>query len=138
MGSGCRHYSRSVQNGNRGVILMDISKAEFKKICEMQIKMKVAYCYICGKPIHKIQDYNIDHVFPRSRLGPDSVENWAMVHKNPCNSHKGALSSEEYYLFNVLNRVRTGHKDERDLEILQRIRGAIHGVQLWECIQRKK
>ena len=118
--------------------MMTITKADFKKICEMQIKMKVAYCYICGKPIHKIQDYNIDHIFPRSRLGPDSAENWAMVHKNPCNSHKGALSSEEYYLFNVLNRVRTGQKDERDLEILQRIQGFIQDIQLWERVQRKK
>ena len=118
--------------------MAEITRKQFKKICEMQIKMKVAYCYICGKPIHKIQDYNIDHIFPRSRLGLDTVENWAMVHKNPCNSHKGALNYEEYYLFNALDRVRKGIKNEEDLEILRRIQGAIQGIQFWGSVQRKK
>lgn len=117
---------------------MELSKKKFKELCRLQIRMNVAYCYICGKPILKESDYNLDHKIPRSRLGPDTVENWAMTHKNPCNSQKGALTYEEYYLYETLNRVRTGHKHERDLEILRRIQGAIQGIQFWECAQRKK
>lgn len=86
----------------------EISKAQFKKLCEMQIKMQTAYCYLCGKPIYKVKDYNIDHVLPRSRNGADSVDNWAIVHKK-CNSDKGALTPEEYKLYLQLRAKRNGN-----------------------------
>lgn len=118
--------------------MAEMSKHDFKKICEMQIKMKVAYCYLCGQPILNINDYNIDHVQPRSRQGRDDPSNWKIAHKTPCNSHKGALNYEEYYLFNALDRVRKGVKNEEDLEILQRLQGIIQGIQFWGSTQRKK
>lgn len=87
---------------------MDLSKKQFKELCELQIQMHTAYCYLCGRPIYKIKDYNIDHIQPRSRQGADSVDNWACVHKT-CNSDKGALTAEEYRLYLQLKAKRNGH-----------------------------
>lgn len=87
---------------------MNVSKKDFKKVCEMQIKMEVAYCYLCGKPILNVRDYNIDHVVPRSRGGIDAPSNWRPVHRK-CNEEKGSLTFEEYKLFLELKAKRDGH-----------------------------
>lgn len=87
---------------------MDVSKKEFKKVCEMQIEMKIAYCYLCGKPILKVKDYNIDHVHPKSRGGLDAPSNWRPVHRL-CNQKKGSLTYEEYRLWIELEAKRHGH-----------------------------
>ena len=88
--------------------MAEISKRDFKKICEMQIQMKIAYCYLCGKPIEKVKDDNIDHVHPRSRGGRDDSTNWKPVHRS-CNVDKGSLTFEEYKLFLELKAKRDGH-----------------------------
>lgn len=87
---------------------MNISKKDFKKICELQIKMKVAYCYLCGKPIYKVKDYNIEHLMPKSRGGRDDSSNWRISHKT-CNAEKGSLTFEEYKLWLELEAKRHGH-----------------------------
>ena len=87
---------------------MGVSKKEFKKICELQIETEFAYCYLCGKPIKKIKDYNIDHVHPKSRGGMDAPCNWRPVHKT-CNQIKGSLTFEEYKLWLELEAKRHGH-----------------------------
>lgn len=86
----------------------EISKKDFKKICEMQIKMKVAYCFLCGKPIYKVKEYNIEHAMPTSRGGRNDVSNWRIAHKK-CNAEKGALTFEEYKLWLELEAKRHGH-----------------------------
>lgn len=88
---------------------MELSKHEFKKICEMQIKMKVAYCCLCGKPIEKTKDYNIEHLCPVSRGGRNDATNWRISHR-ACNSRKGALTFEEYKLWLELEAKRHGHQ----------------------------
>jgi 5-methylcytosine-specific restriction endonuclease McrA len=88
--------------------MADISKHEFKKLCEAQIKLQIAYCCLCGKPIYKIKDYNVEHLLPTSRGGRNDPSNWRMAHKT-CNSEKGALTFEEYKLWLELESKRHGH-----------------------------
>lgn len=88
--------------------MAEISKHEFRKYCEMQIKLKVAYCCLCNKPIYKVKDYNIEHLTPLSRSGRDDVSNWRIAHKD-CNSKKGALTFEEYKQWLQLEAKRHGH-----------------------------
>lgn len=71
--------------------------------------MQVAYCFLCGKPIYKIKDYNIEHAHPVSRGGRNDASNWRMAHKR-CNSEKGALTMEEYKTWLELERKRHGHQ----------------------------
>lgn len=113
-------------------------RKDFKLLYKVSHKLPPVYCYICHKPITKQKDLTIDHVQPRSRQGRDDPSNWEIAHKTPCNSHKGALNYEEYYLFNALDRVRKGVKNEEDLEILRRIQGIIQGIQFWGSVQHKK
>lgn len=87
---------------------MDVSKKQFKKICEMQIKTETAYCCLCGRPIYRVKDYNIEHLCPTSRGGENNISNWRIAHKT-CNSKKGALTFEEYKLWLELERKRHGH-----------------------------
>lgn len=86
---------------------MDLSKQQFKRYCEMQIKMETAYCCLCGKPIYKTKEYNIEHLQPVSRGGKNNLGNWGICHKK-CNSEKGALTLEEYRLWKELERKRHG------------------------------
>lgn len=87
---------------------MEISKKQFKELCALQIETKIAYCYLCGKPIARKKDYNIDHVQPKSRGGLDSASNWRPVHRT-CNQRKGSLTYEEYKLWLELEAKRHGH-----------------------------
>lgn len=84
-----------------------LTKKEFKKICEMHIRTETAYCCLCGKPIYKIKDYNIEHLQPRSRGGRDDISNWRICHKT-CNSKKGALTFDEYKQWLALEAKRNG------------------------------
>lgn len=85
------------------------TKHEFRKICEAQIKMETAYCYLCGKPITKLKDLTVDHEPPRSRqkeLGKSNL--YPCCAK--CNHQKGALTLEEYKQWLVLERKRNGNQ----------------------------
>lgn len=88
--------------------MVEISKRKFKKLCEMQIKMQIAYCCLCNKPVYKIKDYNVEHIMPTSRGGQNDPSNWRIAHKK-CNSEKGALTFEEYKLWLKLESKRHGH-----------------------------
>lgn len=85
-----------------------ITKKDFKKICEMQIRTQTAYCCLCGKLIRRVDEYNIEHLQPVSRGGANDVSNWRVAHKT-CNSKKGALTFEEYKLWLSLEAKRNGH-----------------------------
>lgn len=88
--------------------MAEVTKKEFKKICEMHIRTETAYCCLCGKPIYRVEDYNIEHLTPRSRGGQDNISNWRICHKS-CNSKKGSLTLEEYKQWLVLERKRNGN-----------------------------
>lgn len=108
MGHTGRHNDSCVQDRNRRVAVMTDDKKRFKDVCRLEIHMKIAYCYLCGKPILKEKDFNIDHVVPLSRSGRDDSSNWRMCHIS-CNSKKGALTFEEYKLWLSLEAKRNGH-----------------------------
>lgn len=57
-----------------------------KTIVEIE---KGAVCGICDKPIKFRDEYEIDHIYPVSRGGSNSLDNLHVVHKN-CNRKKGA------------------------------------------------
>ena len=62
-----------------------------------------------------------DHKNPYARFKDNSPDNIVMCCKED-NNRKGMLTVEEFMLFLLLDRVRKGQKDERDLEILDRNR----------------
>lgn len=61
------------------------------------------YCVICGELILSAKDISQEHEPPKSRGG--KVIGYA--HK-ACNSRKGALTQEEYELWQKLEAIRTG------------------------------
>ena len=45
-------------------------------------------CAYCQKPINRVDELSIDHIYPKSRGGQDNVENLQPMHA-ACNSRKG-------------------------------------------------
>ena len=88
--------------------MKEITRHQFKQICEMQIETHTAYCCLCGKLIKKKNEYNIEHLQPLSRKGANDISNWRIAHKK-CNSQKGALTFEEYKQWLILEAKRNGH-----------------------------
>ena len=70
--------------------------------------MGTCYCYLCGKPILREKDFNLDHEMPLSRGGQNAPSNWRPTHKS-CNADKGALTYEEWKLYQELLRKKYGH-----------------------------
>lgn len=87
---------------------MPESKKKWKMLYREQIKMGTCYCYLCGRPIEKESDFNLDHCVPLSRGGQNEPSNWRATHKS-CNSDKGALTYEEWLLYQDLLRKKYGH-----------------------------
>lgn len=77
------------------------SKKQWKTLYREQIKMHTCYCYLCGRPIEREKDFNLDHMTPLSRGGQNTPNNWRPTHKS-CNSEKGALTYEEWVLYQEL------------------------------------
>lgn len=67
------------------------------------LKGKALYCVICGELIESANQISKEHEPPKSRGG--SVVGYA--HKK-CNQRKGALTAEEYALWEKLEAIRTG------------------------------
>ena len=87
---------------------MPISKKQWKITYREQIKMRTCYCYLCGRLIEDEKDFNLDHMVPISRGGQNEPCNWRPVHKE-CNSEKGALTYQEWVLYQELLRKKYGH-----------------------------
>lgn len=87
--------------------MTDVSKKQWKLLMREQIKIETCYCYLCGKPI-KEKELSLDHCVPLSRGGTNEPSNWRATHKK-CNSIKGALTYEEWLLWQELERKRFGH-----------------------------
>jgi 5-methylcytosine-specific restriction endonuclease McrA len=48
------------------------------------------HCHICGRPFDNPHDPPVaDHIVPRARGGPDTIDNLAAAHRS-CNGRKGA------------------------------------------------
>lgn len=88
--------------------MSESSKRKWKALYREQIKMHTCYCYLCGKVIEKEKDFNLDHVTPLSRNGLNDPSNWRPVHKK-CNADKGALTYEEWVLYQELLKKKYGH-----------------------------
>lgn len=71
-----------------------------------------------------------DHKNPYSRFKDNSEENIVLCCKED-NNRKGMLTAEEYMLYLLLDRVRRGQKNERDLEILSECQELIRSLKLW-------
>ena len=84
-----------------------LTKKQWKTLYREKIKMHACYCYLCGKPIEKEKDFNLEHVCPLSRGGRNDPSNWMPAHKI-CNSIKGALTFEEYQKWLHLEYIRNG------------------------------
>lgn len=71
------------------------SKKQFRKLCELAIRYKICYCYLCGQPILDGEKWNLDHVLPRSKKGKTVPENLRPTHYE-CNASKSNLTLGEY------------------------------------------
>ena len=92
-------------------MIMEANKKKWKKLYHEQIKMGICYCYLCGKPIEKKEDFSIEHRCPTSRGGYNTPANWFPSHKT-CNNEKGALTYEEYQEWKRLEFLRNGGKQK--------------------------
>lgn len=87
-----------------------MDKREWKTLMRQRIYSKTCYCYLCGKPI-KLNELSLDHSVPISRGGLNEPSNWKATHK-VCNSTKGALTYEEWKLWQTLELKRKGIKEK--------------------------
>ena len=87
---------------------METSKKKWKLLYHEQIKLGTCYCYLCGKPIKSVKEFSLDHQMPLSRGGQNEASNWRPTHK-VCNADKGALTYEEWELYQELLRKKYGH-----------------------------
>ena len=75
--------------------------------CRENIFVRDDYtCQYCGKHF-PASELTLDHVYPKSRFGPDIWENIVACCER-CNSEKGALTPEEYELWQMLEFIRGG------------------------------
>ena len=72
-----------------------ISKKRFRELCQYAVHYHFCYCYLCGQPITDGQNWNLDHVFPKSRGGKSTVSNLRPTHYW-CNSAKGNMTIEQW------------------------------------------
>jgi 5-methylcytosine-specific restriction endonuclease McrA len=72
-----------------------ISKKQFRKLCQYAVHYHFCFCYLCGQPIKDGQHWNLDHVFPKSKGGKTEASNLRPVHYW-CNSAKGNMTIEQW------------------------------------------
>ena len=88
-------------------------------------------CPYCLKQF-PLSEATVDHKNPFSRSHDNSSENKVLCCKED-NSKKGMLTESEYMLFLLLDRVRNGQKNERDLEILDRYKRELCSIFYGTC-----
>lgn len=87
---------------------MNVAKKKWRMLYREQIKLQTCYCYLCGKAIDKEKELSLEHRTPLSRGGKNEPSNWSPAHKK-CNSDKGALTYEEWLLFQELLKKKNGN-----------------------------
>lgn len=75
----------------------DLSKNQFRTLCEYAIHYEFCYCYLCGKPIIEGQRWNLDHIKPRSKGGKTDPSNLRPTHYK-CNQAKADIPLKQYRL----------------------------------------
>lgn len=60
-------------------------------------------CYLCGKPITRVNELSQDHIIPKSKGGQTVESNLLPTHKR-CNNRKNDMSVVEW--FDRVNRQR--------------------------------
>lgn len=73
----------------------EISKKQFRKICEYAIQYRFCFCYLCGAPILSGQKWNLDHIYPKSNGGKTTPSNLRPTHYE-CNSAKGNMTIQQW------------------------------------------
>mgnify|MGYP002516074397 CR=1 FL=1 len=86
---------------------MDISKKQFRKLCERAIYYGFCYCYLCGEPIVKGDKWNLDHIRPRAKGGLTVPDNLRPVHVD-CNQAKKDMYLGEYRQIQQIILKQTG------------------------------
>lgn len=79
----------------KGGVVAEISKKQFRTLCQYAVHYHFCYCYLCGKPILEGQDWNLDHVFPKSKGGKSTPSNLRPTHSD-CNSAKGNMTIQQW------------------------------------------
>lgn len=115
---------------------MDTMKA-LRRAWLVRLKNRDLYCALCGCIIEKPSDVSVEHEPPKSRQFELGVSQLYPAHKTSCNNVKGALEFSEYQLWLLLNRVRTGGTDKRDLETLSRIREYLRSIKFGQRAEQK-
>lgn len=72
-----------------------LSKKEFRELAGYAIHYRFCYCYLCGKPILPNEEWNLDHVRPRSKGGKSDSSNLRPTHYE-CNQAKGNMSIAKF------------------------------------------
>lgn len=52
-------------------------------------------CWICKKPFESMKDATLDHIFPRSKGGLDTIDNLKLAHLK-CNNARGSMTMDEF------------------------------------------
>lgn len=73
------------------------SKKEFRELCRISISYHMVYCYLCGQIINPEDDWNLDHVRPKSKGGITAPYNLRPVHKE-CNTKRGNMPLKTWFL----------------------------------------
>ena len=86
-------------------------------------------CPYCAKEF-PVSESSKDHKNPYARFKDNSLENIVLCCKED-NCRKGMLTVEEYMVYLLLDRVRKGQKNARDLETLDRYRQELCNIVNW-------
>lgn len=70
--------------------------ADLLRFNEAKLRSDNKHCWYCGKKVSSPEELTIDHIFPRSKGGDNSVDNIYLVCKN-CNSSKGNKDIIEWF-----------------------------------------
>lgn len=99
----------------------------WKKLYGHTVSFVCPYCL----RILPLAEATKDHKKPFGRFHDNTPENIIMCCRED-NERKGMLTAEEYALFTILDRVRKGQKNERDLETLQELEQELLRIFSWK------
>jgi endonuclease I len=75
---------------------MTMSKKQFREICRISVRYSFAYCYLCGQPIEPGQEWNLDHMHPKSKGGKSDSGNLRPTHVT-CNTARGNMELARWF-----------------------------------------
>lgn len=123
VGNGLQNRRKNGKNSYSGRLLLDFHNGGQMKKRQKDILYSLhttIICPYCLKPIDP-GELTKDHKNAYARFHDNSPENIVFCCKK-CNNEKGMLTAEEYKLYSILDKVRKGNKDERNLEMLKELK----------------